>query len=253
MGSLARLSRSISSTGPAASSQNTLTGCPNAVLHLAYSSDGRYLAAALGGGDGMSVYRSSDDRGIARDVDYGADSYSAEFDRAGRLVTTCWDGALRLYDASFRLVAKRQAPGGKQPYSARFSLDGSKVAVGFNDSTAISVLSGEDLTFLYAADTSQIENGTLSSVAWSSDGQFLYGGGKYRRADDNTVVRWSDSGRGTASVWAASHNTIMDLRALSGGRLLFGSADPTIGMLDSSGRMVWRAHAGNTGSSIQSR
>jgi len=213
---------------------------PNAVLHLAYSSDGRYLAAALGGGDGMSVYRSSDDRGIARDVDYGADSYSAEFDRAGRLVTTCWDGALRLYDASFRLVAKRQAPGGKQPYSARFSLDGSKVAVGFNDSTAISVLSGEDLTFLYAADTSQIENGTLSSVAWSSDGQFLYGGGKYRRADDNTVVRWSDSGRGTASVWAASHNTIMDLRALSGGRLLFGSADPTIGMLDSSGRMVRR-------------
>src|ERR1019366_3546800 len=141
-----------------------IDGLPSGVKHLAYSSDGRYLAVALGA-CGIRVYRSSDDREMERDTDYGETSYSAEFDRAGRLVTTCFDGALRLYDASFRLVAKRQAPGGKLPLQARFSPDGSKAAVGFDDSTAIDLLSGADLAFLYAADTSQFKNGTLGSVA----------------------------------------------------------------------------------------
>jgi WD40 repeat protein len=216
-----------------------IDGLPSGVDHLAYSSDGRYLAAVLYKA-GMRVYRSSDDREMARDTDYGASSFSAEFDRAGRLVTTCFDGALRLYDASFRLVAKRQAPGGKLPLQARFSPDGSKAAVGFDDSTAVDVLSGADLAFLYAADTSQFKNGILSSVAWASDGKFLYGGGQYARSGVVPVVRWSDSGRGAASVWSAAHDTIVDLRTLSGGRLLFGSGDPAIGMLDSSGRMVWQ-------------
>jgi len=216
-----------------------IDGLPHSVDHLAYSSDGRYLAAALLE-NGIRVYRSGDDQEIARDTDYGADSYSAEFDRAGRLVTTCDDGFLRLYDANFRLVAKRPAPGGKQPWSARFSPDGSKVAVGFDDSTAVNVLSGLDLTFLYAPDSSQISNGNLASVAWSSDGKFLYGGGAYRTSDVRSVVRWSDSGRSTVSLWPAAHNTMMDLRALSTGHLLFASGDPTIGMLDSSGSMIWQ-------------
>lgn len=188
---------------------------PNVVEDLAYSSDGRYLAAAFGQ-DGIRVYRSSDDHEIARDTDYGADSNSAEFDRTGRLVTTCLDGALRLYDANFRLVAKRQASGGKQPHLARFSPDGSKVAVGFADSTAVNVLSGQDLTFLYASDLSQIKNGILPSVAWSSDGEFLYGGGNYGPPGSTVVVRWSDSGRGTVSTWPVAQMSIMDLRALSG-------------------------------------
>ena len=146
---------------------------PKAVLDLAYSSDGRYLAAALGRG-GIRVYRSSDNLEIARDTDYGADSSSVEFDHAGRLVTTCYDGSLRLYDANFRLLSKRQATGGKEPSSARFSPDGSKVAVGFDDSKEVHVLSGQDLTFLYSPDSSQIGNGDVTSVAWSSDGKILY-------------------------------------------------------------------------------
>ena len=200
-----------------------IDGLPDVVLHLAYSSDGRYLVAALGS-NGIRVYRSSDNHEIARDLEYGDSSYSAEFDSAGRLVTTCDDGWLRLYDASFHLVAKRQAPGGKEPFSARFSPDGSKIAVGFDDSAAVNVFSGKDLTFLYAPDLSQIKDGTLSVVAWSSDGKFLYGGGKYGGAHRDPVVRWSGAGRGAVSIWSAARSTITDLRALSGGQLLFGSA-----------------------------
>ncbi len=41
-------------------------------------------------------------------------SYEADFDPSGRLVTTSYDGLVRLYDRDFRLRLKRQAPGGKQ-------------------------------------------------------------------------------------------------------------------------------------------
>lgn len=214
---------------------------PDAVDHLSFSlADGRYLAAALGS-HGIRVYRAPDYQEIARDTDYRGSSYSVEFDRAGRLVTTCDDGALRLYDAAFHMTAKHPAPGGKHPFLARFSPDGRKVAVGFDDTAAVNVLSGDDLAFLYAAETGQAGSEGFPAVAWSADGQILYAAGRYDLVDGpQQIWHWADSGRGAASAWPAAHNTIMDLRALSAGRLLFGSSDPAIGMLDADGHVVWQ-------------
>ena len=205
-------------------------------LHLAFSADGRYLAAALGAG-GVRVFRSSDWQQVMADTDYGDRSYSADFDRAGRLVTTSLDGHVRLYDASFKLIAKKPAPGRKQPFAARFSPDGRLVAVGFYDSTAVNVLSGEDLSLRFAPGTAGVDNGYLSSVAWSLDGRFLYAAGGYRdTANWRPILVWSDGGRGPAQHWPAATNTIMDLKALAGGRLAFGAADPAFGVLDDGGR-----------------
>jgi hypothetical protein len=46
----------------------------NVISHLAYSVDGRYLAASLGGENGVRIYASSDYREIYADKDY-QDSY----------------------------------------------------------------------------------------------------------------------------------------------------------------------------------
>jgi WD40 repeat protein len=46
-------------------------GLPNVIMHLAFSSDGRYLAATLGGGDGLRVYRTRDWSLGAKDPNYG--------------------------------------------------------------------------------------------------------------------------------------------------------------------------------------
>ena len=94
-----------------------IPGLPNVIGHLSFSPDGRYLAAALWGANGVRVYRTRDWQQVGADKDYGSDSYSADFDRGGRLVTTSYDGYLRLYDRSFKLIAKKRAPGGKQPFS----------------------------------------------------------------------------------------------------------------------------------------
>jgi WD40 repeat protein len=229
-----------------------INGLPNIINHLAYSPDGRYLAAALWGGHGIRVYRTNDYQETGRDTQYADSSYWVEFDRTGRLVTGSYDGFVRLYSATLQLIEKKQAPGGKQPYAARFSPDGSKIAVGFDDSTAVNVLSGADLSPLYSPDTRLATGGNLVAVAWSPDGSILYAGGRYT---DNgcPVLSWPQEGHGVPRTWPAALNTVMDIRALPGGRLAFGSAQPEVGVIDDRGGIVWRRtadtidHRGNMG------
>ncbi len=216
-----------------------ISGLPNAIHHLAYSLDGYYLAVALGGGNGIRIYRSVDWREVGKDTDYGDDSYWVEFDTLGRLVSTSLDGFIRLYDKDFHRIAKQAAPGGKQPFSARFSPDGSKIAVGFADSTAINVLSADTLALLTTPDTQGINTGNLMSVAWSQDGQWLYAGGIY---DDGTgsnpILKWSQAGQGTYTALPAAQDSVLDIHTLSQNRLAFGAADPAWGLMDNTGRTL---------------
>ena len=150
---------------------------PDVVFHLAFSPDGRYLAATLGWG-GVRVF--DRDRGwaeVARDGSYGDQSYGAAFAPDGRLATTSYDGMIRLYGRDFALPPRAlRAPGGDRPFGVAFSRDGARLAVGYDDSTRVDVLDGHSLVPLHAAATEGIDNGDLSKVAWATDGTLLAGG-----------------------------------------------------------------------------
>lgn len=221
-----------------------LSGLPNVIYHLAFSADGRYLAVALGTGNGIRVYeRTTKDRADFQSVEnltpdnYGDSSYWVEFSADGRLLSSCYDGYLRLYDAQLRLQHKVKAQGGKEPYAACFSPDGKRIAVGFYNSTRVAVLDGNTLALLFYADTQGVDNGSLNSVAWSVDGQVLWAGGYYGKngKPPALLLSWSQAGRGSRRAWTAAPNTLMDLRALPAGGLLFGSSDPLLGRFDAQG------------------
>ena len=87
---------------------------------------------------------------------------------------------------------------------------GGKLAVGFNDTTAVEVYDAASLKRLYAANTDGISGGNLGSVAWSADGARLYAGGRYG-SPGCPVVFWQDEGRGKRAEAPLARNAIMQL------------------------------------------
>jgi len=219
-----------------------LSGLENVIPHLCFSPDGQYLGASLGGKNGVRVWNTQTWQQIFSDTDYADYSMWCDFDPQNRLVTSSLDGYLRLYSSAsngFSLVAKSETQGGSRPFAAVFSPAGDKIAVGFDDSTNVNVLDGHDLAFLYAPDTTGIDNGTLGSVAWSQDGNSLYAGGMYDDGSGiNPVLHWSQAGQGNYTEWQASSNTIMDIRPLKNGRIVYGAQDPTFAVLDNAGNKI---------------
>lgn len=223
---------------PSGALKGRITGLPDVIIHLAFSDDGRYLAATLGGENGIRVYKTEDWSLAGEDTDYDGRSHWADFDRTGRLVTTCFDGFIRLYDRSFGRIARKKGLGGDRPFSAVFSPDGERVAVGYSDSTAVDLLSGDDLTHLFSPDTSGVDNRNVFIAAWSADGKRLFAGGRWDEGGIRLIRQWDDYGQGPYRDMTGSLNTIMHILPLSDGRTVFGSTDPAWGVLDRSGERV---------------
>lgn len=218
--------------------QGRISGLPNVVTHLAWSPDGQRLAIALGEG-GIRVHGATPPFAeLRRDADYGGASYSVDFDTGGRLVSTALDGKLRLYDRQLKRVGAPQTlEGGSRPFFARFSPDGRRIAVGFDDSTAVQIVSATDLRPLTRLDTGAADNGHLGSVAWSADGRRVLAAGR-NQVNGQLPIRVfdPDSGRQLAA-WPVSTDAVMDLQPLADGRVLFASGDPSWGVVDPQGRV----------------
>jgi WD40 repeat protein len=229
--------------------RRTLCGLPHRVMDLAYSADGRYLASTMKAGLGLRVYRTGDYGIAAEDGDYGGSSNWVEFDKSGRLVTAALDGKVRLYDPQFRRIAVRAMPEGRIPFTAAFSPDGTKIAVGYGEDDAervgaVDVISGQDLSPLFRPDLRGVSNGYLSRVAWSSDGRSLYAGGTFQSNGKFAVRRWTDEGRGRGeTLRAAAPDRILHLASVPGGGLAFTGVFPYIGLLGRDDRLVGERRA----------
>jgi WD40 repeat protein len=213
-----------------------LPGLPEVVLHLAFSPDGRWLAASLAGANGVRIFEATRGEETGRDAAYGGDSYSVHFSPDGwRLLTTSYDGQVRLYtvnDGTLGQPTRVSPGGGRQPFAARFSPDGRHIAVGFYDSTVVQVLDARTLQEVVRPSTVGVDNGNLLSVAWSADGRFLVAGGRWTSNGKLHVRRWSVDTWSQYSDVPVTNNTVQDLVALPGGGLLFASTDPAWGVLN---------------------
>ena len=225
------------------------SGLSDVIFHLAYSKDGRYLAAGLGE-NGIRIYKTKDYSLIKEDCDYQDSVLGLDFSEDGRLVTTSWDGYIRLYDKNFNLVQKKKAPGGSQPCQISFSPDGSRIAVGYKDTQRVDVLAANYLYIytLYFADTEGFSDCNFSSVTFSFDNSFLYAGGRCQKEIDGNwkfiIRRWEGAGKGRYIDVPVADNTIMHILPLKDGGVVFGSYEPSWGILNASGRLeLYRGNA----------
>lgn len=224
---------------------------PAPVLHLAWSPDGRWLAAGLQGNRGLRVFDAAGGAERGRDSSIGDNVYSLHFSAdSRRLLSASYDGQLRIHAVDDRgalqLLVAARPDGGKRPYAARFSPDGQRVAVGFDDSAVVQVLDAQSLAEVARPATGGVGEGNLSRVAWSADGRSLLAGGTWAVRGGNALRRWSvdDWSRPQDSV--LSRNTVVELVGLpaaAGGGWLFAAADPSWGVLDHSARVQRRQDA----------
>jgi WD40 repeat protein len=216
-----------------------LTGSTDVIQDIAFSANGRFLACVHLDGKGVRVWSTDTWKEIGRDEQYHQrDSYGVDWSGDDRLVTTCHDGSVRLYeirDNQLNLVTQRAVAGGSLPFTARFSPDGTQIAVGFMGSPKVSVVSADKLAFLFAADTAGVGKGSLSSVSWSRDGAVLAAGGTYSGVKTGTLesyIRvWSKGGQGEPKDVLAGENTISDIRPLSNGAVIYSTGDPVWGII----------------------
>jgi len=147
------------------------------------------------------------------------------------VATTNFDGGIRLYDTSFHIAAKIEAPGGTKPFGIAFSPNGHQIAVGYLDVSRVDVLSGTDLHLLSTVDTRGIDAGPnevgLGAVAWSSDGKTLFAGGGGRRSARQTAIHaWAEAGRGPRQDVPVDGRGIASLQGLAGGGVAHASITP---------------------------
>ena len=234
-----------------------LTDLPSTTRDLRFSGSGRFLAAGFSSG-GIRIWEVSTHREIARDSAYPGTVNNIHWFKDERLVTSCRDGKIRLYDAEKALLgasqttpsaqsavicptATRSLADAKEPAGVRFSPDGSKIAVGFRNTARVVIIDGRTIEPRDSVLSTPEQFGdsffNLASVAWSADGNSLAAGGTWQWAATGQypVRRWSDGGMGSFEDTAISNDAICDLLVLPDGAILYAAADPEWGMVSPEG------------------
>ncbi len=215
-----------------------LSGFDNVVNALAWMPDGEHLAVGLQGQAGFRVLRLKDGKTVMADTQYKDDLMDLDISRRGRIVATALDGFVRLYDRQFKLIGRRTVPGGNKPISVRFSPDAETIAVGFIDVPKISVISAQDLSFKYHAESGQMAQQVgFTSVVWSSDGTLLYASGQHAGEGLNPVYRWKNQGRDAPEKIGLTQNRITEIQQMPDNHIAFAAEDPGVGVMAPDGQL----------------
>lgn len=234
---------------------------PWTITTMRFSPDGQHIAVGLHGQGGLVIVQRESGAQVATDSTYQNQVMALDYDRHGRLFSVALDGFARLYKQDHTLLARRAMASGKEPVALRVSPDSRWLAVGFGDAPVVELINAQDLSAagqLKAASTSQRD---VVALGWSGDGQYLYASGTRRTGASSIMQRWrlpAASGAGPitpaarAEVIQAAAGRINDLVPLSSGHMLFVSDRPSVGWVETSGKVrepvraaQWR-FAGNT-------
>jgi WD40 repeat protein len=214
------------------------------VSHLAFSLDGRWLAATGGGKVGLKVIDTQTWRVVAEDTAYGNDTYGAAFAPDGRLYTASWDGRVRQYSPAPDFRKEREVKArGNMPYSVAIDPSGQLVAIGFSDQTKLEIYEAGTLRLHANADTRGVDYGDLTGVAWTNDGSVLGAGGDFRVRGQggwqHPLLLYNRDGRRLGGI-LLGEDAILSVQPCGAG-FAVGEYDAAFGLVDGNGQVIlWK-------------
>lgn len=223
------------------------TGVAASVVSMSLSPDGRVLAVGFGGTGGVRTYDFANGAPLGQDGDVADSIYALHFRPDGRqLAAGGADGRLRIYNLDqgrIKLAGGGKPSGGRLIAQARYSPDGTLLALGFEDSPKVQVLSARDLALVAEPNVGEAGPGAFSSLAWSADGSELWGGGSHRDGSSWMLRGWprTDFSRFTDRPAAAA--SVLDIATLPGQRVIYASAEPAWGVVDHQAQVQRRTGA----------
>jgi WD40 repeat protein len=229
------------------------SGLPNIIVALAFSPDGKRLAAGIGSAHGIRIWSVSTGTMLTDDRDYGDSTYGLAFAPDGRLAAASLDGAIRLYDPQGRRLLRTETGAGKQPFKVRFDPRGQMLATIFANVLAVELRDGTSLTLQSQADVSGLTGKSFSTVGWSATGATLYAGGFPTDRGRAPVFAWSDADRKIRHISAAGFATIPSAVLLTpDDRLVLLSRAGDIAVIGPGGKPLAerRTSAGNLGTAL---
>ncbi len=219
---------------------------PNYVGKLAFSRDGSMLAAGTWGTGGIAVWDAPFNGPPRIDTGYGNSTMGLDFSPEGNLATASWDGSIRLYDRSLRLIAKVAAPTPNDwPQTVAFAPNGGTLAVGYYSAKVVDYLYPNNLQFINRADARGFANFGIAALAWAPEGTTLFAAGQYYSAQVLgaasrvfPIIAWGVKETLFFSPPEGPHDTIAGLAALPQGGVAYASLEPRWGVYDAAGKPV---------------
>ena len=212
------------------------------VKRLAWSADGRFIAAVYAREPALRVFGS--DGTLWFEQRLPADSYGLSLSADGRIAVTAFDRRVRL----FRVTAERRVqPDGEfattldDPVSVQFSPDARWLAVGYfsrgsrntsRERAAVDIYDAVSRRLERSLEFRDVARGNLMTVAWQANGRALYVGGTgYSKLGEFPLKRiaWPE---GEIRTFIAATDSIQDMSALPDGRMVLASFDGTLGIVD---------------------
>jgi WD40 repeat protein len=223
---------------------------PDVSESLTFSHDGRYLAATLGGKNGVRIFdRDKDWSETFRDDAYGDFSHGAAFAPEGRLATTSDDGVVRLYqfnpdsdDPNFHLVTQVSVPPGYNPRGVAFNPNGKLLAVGYRDVATVDILDGATLSHVDNESPTDAKPNPagFAEVVWSRNGTTLLAAGAVVDARDRLLLfAWDKVGLAERRMTYCKSTMAAGVDALPGERVLVAGMTPCLDLMDSDGNPIW--------------
>lgn len=230
-----------------------LAGLTARAMSLAWSADGAYLAAGLGGGseDGLRIFATTDWRPVFKDKEFSGDLVSVAFRQDNTLVATGRGFVEGRPIANYALLYRPITAGGFRKTAQRMLPPGpARLAVWRPDGEAIlagadSLLSPTDLVELPGGPANG-RSGEVSAevpprlLRYSPDGYRIIGGSYTRQATTGWLRRWNGDGRGAAQDFAVPDPRIADLAVLRSGAVVYLSEDGTVAAVSPDMKLRWR-------------